>query len=95
MFKGDNIGFAAEYQPRKTREEAVEALPEGMELDGEEIFGEWHSWDFFNVMLVSKVQEGDDCRPRLYERNGIGFLHKNAIQKALDPEPSWRMAGLK
>jgi hypothetical protein len=97
-FNREDVGFADEYRQRRTREEALEASSKGEEVDGEDILNEWHSWDFFNVMLVVTVNEkeesGDDelC---VYERGGIGFLHKNALAHALGPDPYWRMVQLR
>jgi hypothetical protein len=98
MISGEEVGFADEYRQRITRGEALEALSTEAELDGEDILNEWHSWDFFNVMLLvrmdEKIESCDDERC-VYERGGIGFLHKNALAHALDPKPCWRMVHLR
>lgn len=91
--KSEDVGFAEEYQEQKTKEDSSE--PRG---DGEYILGEWHSWDFFNIMLpvrIDKDNERNDERPCVYEREGIGLLHKNALAHALDEKPAWKMIYLK
>ena len=98
MIRGEEVGFADEYRQRMTREEALEASSRGMELDREDILNEWHSWDFFNVMLLVRIYEKEESRDDelcVYERDGIGFLHKNALAHALDPKPCWRMVCLR
>jgi len=80
------IGFADVYRPRMSREEAVEA--EQGEVDGEEFLGDWHSWDFFNVMLVVRGDGGEERA--VCQRDGVGLLHKRALAHALDPKPCWR-----
>ena len=52
------------------------------------MLGEWHSWDFFNVMLPLRVR-GEDASGG-YERAGIGLLHVNALGHAFGLEPQWR-----
>jgi hypothetical protein len=98
VIHGEEVGFADEYRQRRTREEALEALLRGMELDGEDILNEWHSWDFFNVMLPVRIHEKEESRGDelcVYERDGFGFLHKNALAHALHPKPCWRMVRLR
>jgi len=98
MMSGEEVGFADEYRRWRTREEALKAPSRGMELDGEDILNEWHSWDFFNVMLLVRIHESEEsCDGELcaYERDGIGFLHKNALAHALDPKPCWRIVRLR
>lgn len=98
MMSGEDVGFADEYRQRRAREEALEASSRGMEFDGEDILNERHSWDFFNVMLPIRIhgdEESCDDELCVYERDGIGFLHKNALAHALDPKPCWRMVRLR
>ena len=40
MMSNGDVGFANEYRQRRTREEAMEMLLRGMELDGEYIYNE-------------------------------------------------------
>ena len=98
MFNRKDVGFADEYRQRITREEALEASSKEEEVDGEDILNEWHSWDFFNIMPVVRVnnkEESGDDKLCVYERGGIGVLHKNALAHALDPDPYWKMVYLK
>jgi len=49
-------------------------------------------------MLLARIHESEgsvDGEPYVYERDGIGFLHKNALAHALDPKPCWRIVGLR
>jgi hypothetical protein len=84
------VGLEDEYRQRGTREETLEESAKGEEIDGENFMNEWRSWDFFNVMLVAKVnnngETGDD-KSFVYERDGIGFLHKNTLAHTLGPHP--------
>ena len=93
MINNNEVGFADEYRRYTTREEALEASPLGLEPDGDYLLNEWHSWDFFNVMLPLRVKEevlsGSD-KLCVYEREGIGFLHRTALAHAFGPEPQWR-----
>jgi hypothetical protein len=92
------VGLEDEYRQRGTREEALEESAKGEEMDGENFMNEWHSWDFFDIMLVVKVnnkEEIGDDELFVYKRDGIGFLHKNAHAHALGPYPYWRMVHLR
>ncbi|VUC31107.1 unnamed protein product [Clonostachys rosea] len=47
-------------------------------VDGERIFGEWHEWDFFNIMLVHG--QGHTGHKILHaERRGLGLMHRDIL----------------
>jgi hypothetical protein len=83
--RDSRIGFHDEYQFCDTGEQARKLSQQGIEVDGEWM-PDWHSWDFFNIMLATPADNGAGVR----ERVGIGLLHKNALAHAFSPEPSWQ-----
>jgi len=100
MFRLESAEFHEEYQVCKTEEEAFNASANGQDVDGEEIISDWHSWDFFNVMLVNKVNKTngivfDGHEICEYERAGIGLLHKQALAHTISPAPHWSMVHLR
>lgn len=100
MFSLESVEFHEHYQLCKTKEEALKASANEQDIDGENVINVWHSWDFFNVMLVSKVNKTDRnvfdgheiCE---FERAGIGLLHKRALASTISPAPRWSMVHLR
>ncbi|MCJ1419368.1 hypothetical protein MMC32_005722 [Xylographa parallela] len=64
------------------------------EISGEYILGQWHSWNMFNVMLVLPVGQSDTERVQLYERCGLGLLHRKAIDNIRAEGLCWKQVML-
>ena len=58
---------------------------------GEYILGVWHSWDMYNVMLVRPTGEEGPGTVQLYERCGLGLLHRNAVDDMRAKDLCWKL----
>lgn len=76
-----HIGFADEYKYSTVQEGAC---------DGENMLGEWHNWDFFNVMLPKRGGREIEGEISVYERDGIGLLHRSALAHCVGQGPGWK-----
>ena len=61
---------------------------------GEYILGEWHSWDMFNAMLVLPTGRLEPGAVQLYERWGLGLLHRNAVDETRAKDLCWKQVRL-
>ncbi|KAI8625947.1 HET-domain-containing protein [Xylariaceae sp. FL1651] len=48
--------------------------------DGEEVLGEWHEWEFLNVMIVEDTSQLGSSTS-ICERRGVGVIHMAALDK--------------
>lgn len=98
------LSFAAPGSSKSFPIDKVEGntnkLADNSDIDsgaGEEVAGEWHSWDCLNVLLVRRMSDRLTFMERmrtmmsstqLMERVGVGVIYKSAIERALAPA-SW------